>query len=438
MKNNFQTYDLSNFRQIPQTAKLTPRQLRDIEVVGRVFPFRTNSYVVNELINWDNIPEDPMYTLTMPQRGMLYKHHYYQMAKLLRDNAPGAVMGAASRRIRMQLNPHPAGQTDNVPTFEGRDLQGCQHKYRETVLFFPSEGQSCFAYCTFCFRWPQFVGHGDMTFSSSRIDELLKYLGQHPEVTALLFTGGDPMTMPAEVLAQYVDRLLKADLPHLKTIRFGTKTLTYWPYRFINDPDSEALLDVLRRIVDSGRHVALMAHFNHPVEFSTDAAREAIARIRATGAEIRTQSPLLRHINDDPSVWSAMWSEQVRLGMVPYYMFVVRDTGAQHFFGVPLVKAWEIYRDAFSNVSGVARTVRGPSMSSNPGKVLVSGVAEAFGRKVIVLSMIQGRDKDWVGRPFFAEYDREAMWLDDLKPAFARRFFFEENSTPAMKMLFSG
>jgi hypothetical protein len=41
--------------------------------------------------------------------------------------------------------------------------------------------------------------------------------------------------------------------------------------------------------------------------------------------------------------------------------------------------------------------------------------------------MLQGRNPDWVMRPFFAEYDEDAMWLDELKPAFgAEQFFFEE------------
>jgi hypothetical protein len=39
--------------------------------------------------------------------------------------------------------------------------------------------------------------------------------------------------------------------------------------------------------------------------------------------------------------------------------------------------------------------------------------------------MIQARDAELVGRPFFAEYDPAAVWLDDLKPAFADRFPFD-------------
>jgi len=121
-----------------------------------------------------------------------------------------------------------------------------------------------------------------------------------------------------------------------------------------------------------------------------------------------------------------MWRQQVQLGCIPYYMFVVRDTGAQHYFGVPLVKAYEIFRNAYKQVSGLGRTVRGPSMSATPGKVLVDGIVTINNKKVIVLKFLQGRNPEWVSTPFFAEYDENAIWLDDLKPAFEEKFFFED------------
>ena len=65
-------------------------------------------------------------------------------------------------------------------------------------------------------------------------------------------------------------------------------------------------------------------------------------------------------------------------------------------------------------------------MSANPGKVQVLGVADVGGQKVISMRMLQGRNPEWVLRPFFAEFDPEALWLDDLKPAFGEeKFFFE-------------
>mgnify|MGYP004135589615 FL=1 len=123
-----------------------------------------------------------------------------------------------------------------------------------------------------------------------------------------------------------------------------------------------------------------------------------------------------------------MWRSQVQLGLVPYYMFVARDTGAKHFFEIPLVQAYETFRTAYSQVSGLARTVRGPSMSADPGKVAVMGTPEIRGQRVIALQFLQSRNPDWVMRPFYAAFDEQATWLDELRPAFGEsRFFFESD-----------
>ncbi len=425
---NYKSYTLRNYKDIPQIAALKKDELFNIEVVGSVLPFKTNNYFVDELIDWDSPLDDPMFRLNFPQKEMLKPEQFMKMAALIGGGADKAEIAEAANAIRMELNPHPAGQMEkNVPMHNGKPLTGVQHKYRETVLFFPSQGQTCHSYCTFCFRWPQFVGMADLKFASSEIDDLVDYLRDHTEVTDLLFTGGDPMVMRSKTFAMYIDRILDAGLDHIRTIRIGTKSLAYWPFRFTSDKDAPELLETFKRIVKSGRHLAFMAHFNHPRELTTDAVREAITAIKNTGAEIRTQSPLLRHINDEPALWSEMWQEQVKLGLIPYYMFQVRDTGAQQYFGLPLVRAWDIFREAYNNVSGIARTVRGPSMSADPGKVRVVGVTQVEGREVIVLQMIQGRNPDWVLWPFFAEYDRNAQWLDELTPAFGEeKFFFEE------------
>jgi len=257
-------------------------------------------------------------------------------------------------------------------------------------------------------------------------EQLVQYLIEHPEISDVLFTGGDPMIMKAKVFSKYIDTLIDAKLPNLKTIRIGTKALSYWPYKFLTDSDSQDMLDIFKKITDNGSHLAIMAHFNHLNELSTDSVKSAIKQVRSTGAQIRTQSPLLAHINDDSAMWAKMWSKQVQLGCIPYYMFVVRDTGAQHYFGIPLVKAHNIFRKAYSSVSGLARTVRGPSMSATPGKVQVIGTANLNDQKVIVLRFLQGRNPEWVHIPFFAKYDENAIWLDDLKPAFSEKFFFDD------------
>ncbi|MBW8856966.1 MAG: hypothetical protein JF604_22160 [Bradyrhizobium sp.] len=254
----------------------------------------------------------------------------------------------------------------------------------------------------------------------------LDYLRDNVGITDVLFTGGDPMIMGTDVLSRYVEPLLGSEYAHVQAIRFGTKALAYWPYRFLTDPDADGLLRLMERIVASGRHLAVMAHFSHWRELETDAVQAAIRRLQSVGAVIRTQAPLIGHVNDDPKVWLSMWREQVRLGVVPYYMFVERETGAQRYFGVPLARALEIYREAMIEESGLGRTARGPVMSAFPGKVAVDGVTEIAGRRYFVLSFLQARDPSWCKRPFFAEYDEQVRWLTDLRPAFGEtEFFFE-------------
>ncbi len=425
---SLKSYTLSNFRTLPQIQKLGEDAQFEMEVVGNVLPFKANNYVIEQLIDWNNIPNDPIFVLTFPQRGMLKPEHYEKMETALKNNADKKEIASIANEIRLQLNPHPAGQMElNVPALsDGTKLYGMQHKYKETCLFFPSQSQTCHAYCSFCFRWPQFVGMDEMKFAMQEGAQLAQYVSEHPEISDILFTGGDPMIMRAKIFGKYIDTLIDAKLPNLKTIRIGTKALAYWPYKFLTDPDAQEMLDIFRKITDNGIHLAFMSHFNHLNELSTAVVKDAIKAVRATGAQIRTQSPLLAHINDDAEMWAKMWQKQVDLGCIPYYMFVVRDTGAQHYFGVSLDKACDIFTHAYSLVSGLARTVRGPSMSATPGKVHVLGTATINDQKVYALRFLQGRNPDWVKEIFFAKYDKDAIWLDDLKPAFGDKFFFTD------------
>jgi KamA family protein len=425
---NYKSYMLHNFRSIPQVQNLPNELIEAIEVVGSVLPFKTNNYVVENLIDWDNVPDDPIFVLTFPQRGMLRPHHYKKIERLVKQGASKSEIKIAADEIRLELNPHPAGQLEhNVPFMDGEKIFGMQHKYRETVLFFPGQGQTCHAYCTFCFRWPQFVGMDELKFASRQAELLVKYVSENEDVTDVLFTGGDPLIMKTKILEAYIRPLLDADLNNLRHIRIGTKALAYWPYRFLTDDDADDLLKLFKDVKRAGKHLAFMAHFNHPDELGHKAVADAIERILETGAVIRTQSPVLKHINDSPEIWAEMLKKQVQLGCIPYYMFVARNTGADHYFSIPLVDVWKLFRGAYQLVSGICRTVRGPSMSCLPGKMQILGVNEIGDDKVFTLRFIQGRHPDWVAKSFFAKFDEYATWYTDLKPAFGEEKFFFQN-----------
>lgn len=421
-------YGAKDIDLLPQLSKLSEGDRKGMKAVAKVLPFRVNNYVVEELIDWGNIPEDPIFRLTFPHREMLRAEDIDRMVQLEEENAPKELVREAANEIRRRLNPHPAGQKQyNVPSLDNSPVEGIQHKYKQTVLIFPTAGQTCHAYCTFCFRWPQFVGLDDWKFATRESGRFQEYLRHYREVTDVLLTGGDPMTMKTWQLSLYIEPLLAREFEHVQTIRIGTKSLAYWPYRYVTDADADDLLRLLEKVVQQGKHLAIMGHYEHWKELDTPIAQEAIRRIRSTGAEIRTQAPVVRHINDEPESWAKMWGLQVRLGCIPYYMFVERQTGAKEYFEIPLVRTWEIYREAMQQVSGLGRTARGPVMSALPGKVAIDGVTEVAGEKVFVLSFLQARDPDWCKRPFFARFDANATWLSDLQPAFGKDKFFYES-----------
>lgn len=420
----FRTISTRDLETLPQIQGLPPEHRHAMKVIAQVLPFRVNNYVIDELIDWDQIPHDPIFQLTFPQPGMLEPDHFARMERAMLKGNPQEMRSVADA-IRRELEPHPAGQRSlNVPMLDDEPVPGVQHKYLETCLVFPSSGQTCHAYCTFCFRWPQFVGMPDLKFATDEAMRFVDYVSRQDEITDVLFTGGDPMIMRTDLLAKYVDPILSSKCSHVETVRIGTKSLSYWPYRFTTDRDADDLLRLFERIVDSGKHLAIMAHINHWKELETPVVAEAIRRVRSTGAIIRAQAPLIRHINDNADTWARMWQKQVRLGCIPYYLFVERQTGAKSYFSLPLARALEIYQSAIQQVSGLARTARGPVMSALPGKVMVEGTAEIRGEKVFVLSLLQARDPSWCRRPFFARFDPKATWEDQLSPAFGEQEFF--------------
>lgn len=401
---------------LPQANRLSAETLHVLKVVSKVLPFRVNTHVAANLIDWDTAPDDPVFKLVFPAREMLSADDFAQIESLVQRNASAAEFEVAVRGIRSRLNPHPSGQREqNVPELDGIAAAGFQHKYKETVLYFPARGQTCHAYCTFCFRWAQFVGDTSLKFASKEAQALQRYLRAHPEISDVLITGGDPMIMAAHHLAIQIEPLLTPEFDHLQTIRIGTKSLTFWPQRFVSDPDSDDLLRLIERVTLSGRNLAIMAHINHWRELDDPTARLAIRRLRDAGAVLHSQGPLLAGINDDANTWARNWREQVKMGIHPYYMFVERDTGPKHFFEVPLQSGLSIYRDAIQQVSGLARTARGPVMSAAPGKVEVIDTEILPDRTRYLLQFLQARDPSQVRKPFWAEGPHDACWFDQLE-----------------------
>jgi KamA family protein len=415
-RTKFISYDNERLHLVPHLENLSPKARDGLLRASAVFPVKLNNYVLDNLIDWSSVPNDPMFRLLFPQPDMLSDEMDAALSTLEASSLSEEERLRALVRIRDTMNPHSSSQVSNIPDLDGIPVEGVQHKYQETVLFFPKQSQTCHAYCTFCFRWPQFVETSAPKFEAIGLDHLRSYLRAHSEVSDVLVTGGDPMVMSARRIGALVDLLLEPELHHVSTLRFGTKALSFWPQRFFGDHDSEALLAHFRRLSDGGKHLAIMLHVNHWREMAPEPFEQAVEALRHSGAILRSQAPVLAGINDDPDVWARMWRRQIELGIIPYYLFVERDTGATQYFSVPLVRVHSVYMGAVEQVSGLARTARGPVMSTSAGKVQVLGPISVGKQTALALVMLQSRIPNKVHRPFLAQYCEEATWIDQLKP----------------------
>jgi L-lysine 2,3-aminomutase len=199
-----------------------------------------------------------------------------------------------------------------------------------------------------------------------------------------------------------MDHLLP--LPNLTSIRFGTKTIAFYPPRFA-DPELPGLFE---RVRNAGKTSLIVGHFDHIGEISVDAERN-IAKLRAEGVQFLNQTVLLGRVNDDPDVLAATFEKCHSIGVRPYYLFQGRPVKGASHFQVPLRRGVEIVRGINARLSGIQKTFK-YIMSHYTGKIEILDLAD--GR--LYMRYHQNPDPDKVGRIFSRPYREDTCWLDDL------------------------
>lgn len=280
-------------------------------------------------------------------------------------------------------------------------VRGAQHKYQRTVLLLCNE--VCGAYCRYCFRKRLFMDDNDEV--TLDVTDGIDYIRQHPEVTNVLLTGGDPLLMSTRKLTDIFRRL--REIEHVQIIRVGSKMPAFNPWRVLDD---EALLDAIRTYSTPQKRIYVMAHFDHPRELTEPAIRGLDALMKA-GAVVVNQCPLVRGVNDDPEVLGALYQTLERIGVPPYYLFQGRPTEGNEPYEVPIVEGFSLFDRARRTASGLGRRARF-CMSHESGKVEVVGVDD----KHIYMRYHQAKDPADESRFMVFHRDDEAFWLDQLKP----------------------
>lgn len=347
---------------LKQVSGLSARELAELKPVEDKFVFRSNSYY-NRLINWQD-PNDPIRKLIIPEKGELQEWG--------------------------DLDASEEGAYTKVP--------GLQHKYRDTALLLIND--VCSAYCRFCFRKRLFLDNNDEVVRD--VSRGLEYIVQHPEITNVLLTGGDPLVMATTKLRPVIERI--REISHVKIIRIGTKMPAFEPQRIYRDA---SLLELLRTHSTGDKKIYIMAHFTHPRELTPEAGH-CVDALQQAGAITVNQTPMIAGINDRPNVLAELLSRLSFMGVTPYYVFQCRPTLGNISYSVPLEAACQIFSQAQARCSGLAKRARFV-MSHATGKVEVLAVRAGS----IYLKYLQAAAAEDEGRFLTLPSNKNAYWLDD-------------------------
>ena len=376
---------------LPQVTRATPQANRRASTSRGgehpqklvVLEFLEGTRVVSQQELCDN--DITRYQVTKFYKEQIEKSGYYDQLKhivepsLAEFSSPGAL--------------DTSGEHDNTVA------PGLQHKYPQTGLLLVTD--RCASYCRYCFR-KRLVGNNTGEVAPD-YHVVAEYIRKHPEMNNVLLSGGDPFVLSTARLHAIMDHLLP--LPNLTSIRFGTKTIAFYPPRF-SDPELPGLFE---RIRAAGKTPVIVAHFDHIGEISAQ-AEENILRLRAAGAQFLNQTVLLGRVNDDPDILAATFEKCHSIGVRPYYLFQARPVKGASHFQVPLRRGMAIAHGVNQRLSGIQKTFK-YIMSHYTGKIEILDLS-CDGR--IFMRYHQNRNPEKIGRVFWRTYREGACWLDDL------------------------
>ena len=354
---------VSYVRDVSSIKSIQEGERERLAQVADRFSFRANDYYLG-LIDWAD-PDDPIRRIIIPHEDELCEW----------------------------------GALDASNEASNTVLPGVQHKYSDTALLLTVE--ACGGYCRYCFRKRLFMR--DNHEVSRDLDAGIDYVADHPEITDVLLTGGDPLLLSTSKLGEIMYRL--RDIAHVRTIRVGSKMFAFNPYRILDDPELRSLV---REVSGPGGRVYFMCHFDHPREY-TEPAIEAVDSMLRQGAVAVNQCPMVAGVNDDVEVLRELFETSASVGCPQYYVFQGRPTSGNEPYEVPLARGYELVSQARRSVSGLSRRARF-CMSHETGKIEICGVDESR----IYARYQRAKNPSDHDRMMVFKRDDQAFWLDQL------------------------
>ncbi len=347
---------------LEQIEQLSEQERDELKKVTDKFPFRGNDYYLS-LIDWDD-PNDPIRNIIIP--------HLQELEEW--------------------------GKLDPSDEHGYTVMPGVEHKYNSTAVFLVSN--VCDGICRYCFRKRVFIEPQKACLQD--VPAAIRYVKEHREINNVLLTGGDPLVLTTSKLENIIRQLRQIE--HVEIIRIGTKIPAFNPYRITNDP---SLLEMIENYSTKGKKIYVMTHFVHLKEL-TDVAVQSVHLLQKAGAMIANQTPLVRDLNDEPTVMGGLLNKLSYIGATPYYIFQCRPALGNKAYTVPIEEGYEIVEQAKSMVSGLAKRVR-YTMSHATGKIEILGKTKEF----VYFKYHRAADDANSGRFMVFKSNPDACWLDD-------------------------
>lgn len=231
------------------------------------------------------------------------------------------------------------------------------HKYPDRVLFLVSN--QCAMYCRFCTR-KRMVGTARMRINTSTLAAGYGYLRSHPEVREVLLSGGDPLLLPDEEIADILGNLRA--IPSIEVIRIGTRVPSVLPMRI-----TAGLVAILKR----HHPLYINTHFNHPLEITKESSL-ACTMLADAGIPLGCQTVLLKGVNDNAETIKQLMLGLLRIRVKPYYLFQADLTRGTNHFRTSTESGIAIMLKLYGHISGMAVPTFALDAPGGKGKIPLS------------------------------------------------------------------